>query len=79
MTAEELKDDIAWYHGAIAGAMNLYQLDDEYLQWLDRLMSCWPVGGCREQWMPVRARLRVSESGDYSPVGMHRLGGSSIP
>ena len=44
MTAEDLKDDIAWDYGAIAGAMNLHQLDDEYLQWLvHELLARWEL------------------------------------
>jgi len=59
MTAQELKDDIAWYHRAIAGIKHLCQLDDEYLQWL--LMHCWLGGSCRPTWRPRGALQQTCE------------------
>lgn len=34
MDERTLKDDIAWYHGALAGAVNLPQWDQGYVDWL---------------------------------------------
>ena len=66
MTAQGARDEIVGYHGAMAGAIHRYRLNDEYLQWLvGEVLGAWRASpnGCRCRWFGYAGAWRVPASG----------------